>query len=115
MKLLFIYNANSGRLNTIIDIGHKLLSPSTYQCSLCALTHNAFSENKLWKTFKSESHLEMEFYHKDEFETKFPSIKLAYPTVLKQEENQLSTILNPDVLNEVTSADALIVLLKSRL
>ena len=106
MKLLFVYNATSGTLNSLLDVGHKLLSPSTYKCSLCTLTHDVFSENSTWKNFRDKSHFDMEFYHK---------VKLAYPTVLKLEENQLSTVLNPDVLNEIATVEALIEMLKSRI
>ena len=115
MKLLFIYNANSGKLNGLFDIGHKLLSPSTYQCSLCALTHDVFKENTTWKNFRAESQFQMEFYHKDEFETKFPTVKLNYPTVLKLEMTQFTTVLTPDILTEISSVDTLIEKLKESL
>tara|TARA_R110002049_G_scaffold106743_4_gene254289 strand:- start:72 stop:419 length:348 start_codon:yes stop_codon:yes gene_type:complete len=112
MKLLFIYNANSGSLNALFDAGHKLISPSTYKCSLCALTHDIFTENIIWKNFREESHFDMEFYHKDEFEAKFPSVKMIYPTILKLEGHQLTTVLNPEVLNEISRAEGLIERLK---
>ena len=108
MKLLFVYNANSGKLNALFDAGHKLISPSTYKCSLCGLTFDTFTENITWKNFRAESQLEMEFYHKDEFESLFPSVKLMYPTILKLENNQLTTVLNPDVLNRISNVETLI-------
>ncbi|MBV7269442.1 GTPase [Winogradskyella luteola] len=108
MKLLFIYNANSGKLNALFDVGHKLFSPSTYPCSLCALTYDTFSENKIWKAFRQESHFDMEFYHKDVFEITFPNVKVLYPIVLKLEQHQLTTVINPDVLNEITNVEELI-------
>ena len=113
MILLFVYNANSGSLNALFDVGHKLISPSTYKCSLCALTYDTFKENTIWKNFRTESHYKMEFYHKDEFEAKFPSVKMMYPTILKLEGNQLTTVVNPDVLNEISDVEALIERLKS--
>ncbi|NJM95354.1 MAG: GTPase, partial [Acaryochloridaceae cyanobacterium CSU_5_19] len=42
-RLIFVYNANSGGINTALDIAHKLLSPSTYRCNLCRLTHDTFT------------------------------------------------------------------------
>lgn len=115
MKLLFIYNSNSGKLNALFDTGHKLFSPATYKCSLCALTHETFSENNLWKNFRIESNVDMEFYHKDEFETKFPNVNMIYPAILKLEEQQLSTVLNADVLNEISNVKDLIERLKFQL
>jgi len=113
MKLLFVYNANSGKLNALFDAGHKLMSPSTYNCSLCALTHDVFTENPIWKNFRTESYFDMEFYHKDEFEAKFSSDKMMYPSVLKLETDQLTTVLTPDVLNEISGIEELIERLKS--
>ncbi len=31
MKIVFVYNANSGLMNTVLDIGHKIISPDTYE------------------------------------------------------------------------------------
>jgi hypothetical protein len=112
MKLLFVYNANSGALNALFDAGHKLFSPSNYPCSLCALTYDTFTEKQLWKTCRKESHLIMDFYHKDEFEAKFPNVNIIYPTVLKLEDHQLTTILTNDILNELSDVEALIEKLK---
>jgi len=112
MKLVFIYNANSGKINALLDAGHKLFSPSTYQCSLCALTYDTFTENNIWKTFRKESDLEMEFYHKDEFEAKFPEVNIMYPSVLKLKNNQLTTVITPEVLNTISDVNTLITQLK---
>ena len=112
MKLLFVYNANSGRLNALFDAGHKLFSPSNYPCSLCALTYDTFTENTIWKAFRKESHLNMDFYHKDEFEATFPNVKIIYPTVLMLDEHQLTTVLTNEVLNEISDVKALIEKLK---
>lgn len=113
MKLLFIYNANSGNLNALFDAVHKLISPKTYKCSLCTLTYDTFTENTIWKNFRTESQFEMEFYHKDEFEAKFDNINLIYPTVVKLKDNALTTILSPDILNEISDVEALIERLKT--
>ncbi len=112
MKLLFIYNANSGKLNALFDVGHKLFSPSTYPCSLCTLTYDTFSENKIWKTFRKESHFDMIFYHKDEFENIFPNIEMLCPIILKREQNKFTTVLSSNDLNKITSTEELIEQLK---
>ena len=115
MTLLFIYNANSGKLNAIFDAGHKLFSPTTYQCSLCSLTYDTFTENAVWKAFRKESNLNMEFYHKNEFEAKFPNIKMIYPAILKLEKSQLTTILTDEILKEISDVKELIKRLKTSL
>ena len=112
MKLIFIYNANSGNLNALLDAGHKLFSPSTYKCSLCALTYDTFAENTIWKNFRAESNLDMEFYHKDEFELKFTHVKMTYPAILKLESQQLSVVLDNELLDVISNVETLIKRLK---
>ncbi|MFP4847106.1 GTPase [Winogradskyella sp. PE311] len=116
MVLIFVYNANSGKLNALFDAGHKLFSPSTYPCSLCALTYDTFTENKIWKAFRKESGLEIEFYHKDEFEAKFSDANvLSYPIILGLKNDTLSPLLNSNLLNEILDIETLIERLKSTL
>lgn len=115
MKLIFIYNAKSGKRNALLDAGHKLFSPSTYPCSLCALTYDTFTENSIWKTFRENSNLDMEFLHKDEFESKFPNVKVLYPTVLKLEDHQLTTVITSEILDDIESVEDLIKRLKTTL
>ena len=35
MKLIFVYNADSGPISGLFDIGHKIISPGSYSCGLC--------------------------------------------------------------------------------
>ena len=115
MKLVFIYNANSGKLNALFDIGHKLMSPTTYNCSLCALTHDVFKENIIWKEFRKESHFDMAFYHKDEFEAEFPNVNVRYPAVLKFQDNSFLSVLSPDVINDIQNIEEFIEQIKLQL
>lgn len=83
MRLIFIYNADSGVVNTVKDIGHKLFSPQTYDCFLCSLTHGTFRENPEWKAFREEAGCEMVFLHRDEFEKQYDA-KVEYPAILRE-------------------------------
>lgn len=113
--LVFVYNAKSGAVNTIIDIGHKLLSPKTYPCSLCAITHNNFSENEAWKKFRETSSLNMEFHHIDEFEKLYPNENFSYPIILKKEDHTLLEIVSTETINKTETLKALISLLKANI
>ena len=106
-KLIFIYNADSGFLNTMADISHKILSPQTYSCGLCMLTHGKFSENEQWQHFRENSSVKMEFYHKDEFESRFGK-KFDYPCILSQQGSDFSIELNKDQISELSSVGELI-------
>ncbi len=106
MKLIFIYNADSGVLNTVKDIGHKLFSPDTYDCLLCSLTHGTFRENPEWKTFREHSTCEMVFMHRDEFEKTYAK-KMEYPVILK-ETNTLDIAISKEELESFKNLTGLI-------
>ncbi|MEN8142420.1 MAG: GTPase [Thermodesulfobacteriota bacterium] len=106
MKLIFVYNADSGLLNTLMDIGHKIIKPETYTCNLCDLTFGNFSENQKWKEFRESTAIEMEFLHRDEFEEKY-QMELPCPVILKGPE-PLATAIPKERLDEMKSLDELI-------
>jgi len=79
-KLIFVYNANTGLFSTVTDFAHKMLSPSTYQCQLCALTYGSFSMKQEWNFFIKSLSIKTVFLHKDEFEKQY-KIQTALPAV----------------------------------
>lgn len=110
MKLIFVYNSDTGILSLLRDITQKLMSPQTYECFLCILTHGTFREDARWKSFRKNSPIAMEFLHRDEFEKKF-DMKEAYPVVLRQND-RLEVVLSRDQLAHLSSVDDLIVTVK---
>jgi hypothetical protein len=112
MKLIFVHNADSGMLNGLFDIGHKIISPDSYKCNLCKLTHGNFTERKLWKNFRESSSLDLVFFHKDEFEKKYTE-RFTYPTVLN-DDNGLEIFISTEEINKITKPDELIDLIKQK-
>lgn len=110
MKLVFVYNANAGKVNAAFDIAHKLLSPSTYRCSLCSLTHGIFGEKEAWRKFRESSSLELEFLHKDEFE-KLGYEPTSYPVILKLGK-PMEVIADSKELSAHSNVESLITLLQ---
>lgn len=110
-RLVFVYNANSGRANAVLDSIHKVVSPSTYNCNLCELTFDIFSENKTWKSFRENSKMDLEFYHKDEFLKKYKSNELSkfdFPVILSEENNELSILISSEELSSFETTSGLI-------
>jgi hypothetical protein len=111
VKLLFIYNANSGFLDKILDGAHKIVSPSTYDCNLCAITFGNFTEDELWKEFRENTHITMEFIYKDEFLQSYRSKNLdplTFPTILIEKSTNLELFISSEILNEMTTSESLI-------
>jgi len=102
-QLVFVYNADSGMFNTLTDIAHKVFSPQTYACNLCAISHSYINERDEWKEFISSLGVECEFLHRDEFEKKYQITEQAYPTVYLKNDNRLEVCLDADAINECDS------------
>ncbi|KQC29837.1 hypothetical protein [Flagellimonas eckloniae] len=116
-KLIFIYNANSGKRNALMDSMHKVFNPSTYDCKLCDITFGVMTENKTWKKFRQEIELQMEFLHKDEFAKKYASKfghKFNFPIVLIEGEQGLEILISKEELNQLETANGLVDLVKER-
>ena len=120
-KLIFVYNADSGLKNLIIDIAHKILSPSTYDCKLCDITFGTFTENNEWKRFRQKlesDNVQLEFLHKDEFLNTYRSkfgYKYTFPIILTESHDDLQIFLSTEALNVMEDVHQLITLIENTL
>ncbi|MBT8439409.1 MAG: GTPase [Gammaproteobacteria bacterium] len=105
--LLFVYNADSGKLNALLDSAHKIVSPSTYNCQLCQLTYGLMNEKQAWKDFREQLDEEVLFLHRDEFEKQYEQ-KLQYPFLARVENKLIEVLLSAEELSEVEDTQALI-------
>ena len=107
MKLIFVYNADSGLFNTVSDIAHKVLSPKTYSCNLCALTHGHFKIKQDWVKFLEEIDSELEFLHRDEFLEKYKQGDAELPAIFIEENSGLSPWIDQSAINKIKTLDDL--------
>ncbi len=63
-NLIFIYDANSGKMGAFFDSTKKLLM--IRGCALCSITHGIFGEKNEWKDCKEVLGVPITYYHKDE-------------------------------------------------
>jgi hypothetical protein len=105
-SLIFVYSTDSRPVSGLLDLGHKTLSPSTYQCSLCELTQDTLGEKERWREFRKSIGLPMEFFHRDEFERRY-DLRFDYPVILMQ-DNKIEVLLNKERIDAITSLDDLI-------
>lgn len=105
--LVFVYNADSGMFNTLTDIAHKVFSPQTYECNLCAISHSYLSERSEWKEFIEELGVECEFLHRDEFLKKYSSDEKNFPVIFDLVDSELKLSLSAEQINACNSMDDL--------
>ena len=114
-KLVFVYNADSGTFNALKDAIHKIVRPSTYPCSLCAVTYGNLGMKNEWKTFVNELGVPVEFLHRDEFCEQYDCTDVTYPVAYLNEKGKLTEFISTEEFNATTKLDALTNLVKTKL
>ena len=106
--VLFVYNADTGLFSVVTDYAHKILSPKTYPCNLCALTYGNMGMNKKWKEFIATFKVPIEFLHRDEFVKHHDVPDTELPAAFVKKGESVTTLITSSEINECTSVDALI-------
>jgi hypothetical protein len=109
--LLFVYNADSDIFSTVTDFVHKIVAPSTYKCTLCALTYGNVSIKKDWSSFLEGIKMDKEFLHKNEFAQKY-KMDITVPAIFYIKDGKFETIVRAAELNRTDNLDKLIELMK---
>lgn len=107
-SIVFVYNADSGFFNTVTDTAHKMLSPNTYECNLCAITYSAFSVKKEWKEYLISLDIPIEFLHRNELKEKYGIADVALPAVFIKSGKTLEVALNSHAINTCKNISDLI-------
>jgi hypothetical protein len=97
--LVFVYNADSGVFNAMADAAHKIFSPRTYACNLCALTHTAFGMRGEWKRFLEGLGRPLEFLHADELRSRYGLRDVPLPAVFEKDGASLRVAVSADEIN----------------
>lgn len=111
-KIIFVYNAKSGKISGLLDVAHKLISPKTYPCKLCAITHDTFTENEQWKQFRKNFSLPLVFLHSDEFESNYKITGTNYPVIFLEENKKMTIWISKNEIEQLENSQELIQLLK---
>jgi hypothetical protein len=110
LTLQFIYNAQSGKAHALFDIAHKLISPQTYSCDLCQITHDTFRENAEFTALKACHPIEL--FHIDEYEARFPAEE-RYPVIIVRRDNEIVKRVSREQIGQLNSVGDLKALLET--
>lgn len=105
--LLFVYNADSGALNFLMDAAHKIFSPATYPCNLCAVTYTV-SGLPRWRRFVKSLPWPVEFLHRDELAEQYGRRDADLPAAFMWDGNQLDVWIDAEEMNSFKTLEELI-------
>lgn len=115
MKLVFVYNAEAGLLRGFMDSVHKVVSPATYACDLCAITYGLTSMNPKWRAWLEQLDIPSAFFHRADFRNAWPDARFELPAILLQSGHRLTAIVDAEALMGIKDVDQLISVLECRL
>jgi hypothetical protein len=115
-ELVFVYNAGSGMLDRGFDFLHKAISPDTYACNLCRISHGLFTEKKEWRQFVGGLPWPATFFHKDQFHERFPDLAaVPLPAIfMKSANGGIEMLASADEISRARSVDDLAALLNKK-
>jgi hypothetical protein len=114
-ELLFVYNADNSLFSQVTDYIHKVVSPATYQCNLCKLTHHNLGMKQEWKHFLQALPYELKFLHRNEFISNYPDhAHIALPAIYLMRRD-LKPVAYAEEINNIHKLSDLKILIQKRL
>lgn len=97
LRLVMVYNADSGFLNAMAESARKLLGGGG--CTLCSLTHGLAGERQEWEECREEMGLPVDHVHRDELKGALAEVVGGrIPAVVAQTETGFEVLLSPEEL-----------------
>ncbi|MDA0524526.1 hypothetical protein [Methanococcoides alaskense] len=105
--LIFVYNADSGLINEMKDYVHKVVSPSTYGCNLCAITYGNTGIKDEWRSFVDDLGIPVKFFHKDEFHETYSEKGSSFPCAYLENSNKVDLFISSGEINNCNTLEEL--------
>jgi len=106
-SIIFVYNADSGLFNLLSDMAHKAISPETYNCQLCKLTHGHFGMRDQWHKYLESLNADIIFLHRDEFIKKYPEHDAELPALFLGRDNVIELLVAASTITSCSTLEIL--------
>ena len=115
-KFVIVYNANAGIAAGVMDSVHKIVSPSTYPCQLCAVTYGLTSMRREWRVFLEGLGMETLFHHRPDFRAAYPqAAEWPLPLIAVEDAGTLRTLVSAADFGAIADIPSLIAVVRERL
>ncbi len=94
-------------MNGMMDSLHKTISPGTYECALCAITHGFFTMDKAWRAYLKALPIEAAFFHRKDFAETYPGADVTLPAILLDRNGALLELVAAQQMKSLSDVNAL--------
>lgn len=96
------------------DFISEVLPQKEANCNLCDITYSLAFKKREWKDYLNGLDMESEFFFIEPFEKQY-GIKAEYPCAFIQKNDQLTSFINAQEMNNLSELSDLIELVNARL
>lgn len=115
-RLVIVYNAEAGIAAGVMDSVHKLVSPATYPCQLCAVTYGLVAMKREWRAFLDGLAMEPVFHHRPDFRAAYPqAADWPLPLVAVDADGMLTPLVSAADFAAIPDLATLIATVRARL
>ena len=115
-KVIFAYNAQSGLISALSDYVHKIVSPDTYACQLCAVTYGNLGMRSVWSDYVKALPAKVIFTYKDKLKAEPPVMKNAeLPAAFVVRDGEITLAVAAKDLNVCYTEEALMALCREKI
>lgn len=115
-KVIFVYNAQSGLFSALSDYVHKIVSPSTYECQLCAVTYGNLGMRSKWASYVESLPAQVIFTYRDKLRDNQPLMKNAeLPAAFVLKGGETTLAVSAQDMNACQTEDDMIALCTKQL
>ncbi len=106
-SLVFVYNADAGLANALLDTGNRIINPQDYPCSLCLVTYSPFGMKRDWKEFIARLPYPVTFLHKNELPPRLNNQLHDFPCLIFQKSHQTDILISGNEFRKIKDLKAL--------
>ena len=114
-EIVFIYNAKSGTVNSLIYWANQIVSPDTYECSLCGITYDNLGKRDEWAAFLKDLKIKSSFIYKDQIINDQKLKDASLPCAYLKKSNDMNLLITSDEMNSYKNLNELIDSLRKKL
>ncbi|APH39876.1 hypothetical protein BHR79_03945 [Methanohalophilus halophilus] len=97
------------------DYVHKIVSPASYGCNLCAITYSSTGMKDEWKVFIEHLAVPIRFFHRDEFVENYGNMEPSFPCGYIETENGLELFISSEEMNKLNNIKELKTLVRTKI
>lgn len=108
-ELIIVYNADGDLVSAVVDAVRKVVSPASYECSLCQITHGALTMRGHWREFLAHLPNPVRTFHRDDFLKAYPGFAIRFPALLiRRDGGSPEVLVGADEFATMEGVDELI-------